>query len=94
MNRPIPINVDLIAKITGLLTCGTQPEEYLENKSREKEIVEIVKVRFDTNKGNCGIVIKDINDFATRFSSKLMACKFLRKCHKYEFLAKVFIATT
>jgi hypothetical protein len=62
MDRPVPIDVALISKITGFPTVGAQPEEYLENKVREKEIVEIVKVQFGTNRGNKGIVLKDIND--------------------------------
>jgi hypothetical protein len=79
MDRPVPIDVALIAKITGFPTIGAQPEEYLENKAREKEIAEIVKSQFGTNRGNRGIVIKDMNDVTTRFASKLMACKLLRK---------------
>jgi hypothetical protein len=43
MDRPVPIDVALISKITGFPTVGAQPEEYLENKVCEKEIVEIVK---------------------------------------------------
>jgi hypothetical protein len=54
----------------------------LENKERDKEIVEEVKEEFRKNIGNMGIVIKDINDPATRFATKLMACKLLRKCRK------------
>jgi hypothetical protein len=84
MDRPVPIDVALISKITGFPTIGTQPEEYLENKAREKEIAEIVKAQFGTNRGNRGIVIKDINDIATRFTNKLMDCKLLRKCRKEE----------
>jgi hypothetical protein len=43
MDRLVPIDFDLIDKIIGLPTSGAQPEEYLENKSREKEIAEEVK---------------------------------------------------
>jgi hypothetical protein len=58
------------------------PEEYLDNKVREKEIQNKVKAQFDTTRGNRGIVIKDINDNVTRFASKLMACKLLRKLQR------------
>jgi hypothetical protein len=84
MDRPVQLDVALIAKITGLPTVDTQPEEYLDNKAREKEIVELVKAQFGTSRGNRGIVLKDINDNATRFTNKLMACKLLRKCRKEE----------
>jgi hypothetical protein len=56
----------------------------LNNKVCEKEIVELVKAQFDTNRGNRGIVLKDINGNATRFTNKLMTYKFLRKCRKEE----------
>jgi hypothetical protein len=54
----------------------------LEIKSRDKEIVEAVKAQFRTDRGNKGIVIKDINDPATRFSTNIMAYELLRKCRK------------
>jgi hypothetical protein len=84
MDRSVHIDVDLIEKITGFPTSGVKPEDYLENKARDKEIAEEVKAQFGTNRGNRGIVIKDINDPAMRFSMKLMACKLLRKCRKEE----------
>jgi hypothetical protein len=68
MDRPVHIDVALITKITGFPTLGAQPEEYLDNKAHEKEIVEIVKEQFGTNRGNMGIVLRDINDDMTRFS--------------------------
>jgi hypothetical protein len=84
MDRLVHIDVDLIEKIIGFPTSGVKPEDYLENKARDKEIAEEVKAQFGTNRGNRGIVIKDINDPAMRFSMKLMACKLLRKCRKEE----------
>jgi hypothetical protein len=39
-----------------------------------------VKAQFRTNRGTRGIIIKDINDHAIKFSTKSMACKILRKC--------------
>jgi len=70
MDRSVPIDVALIAKITGLSTIGTQLEEHVENKAQKKEIAEIMEAQFGTNMGSRGIVIKDV---ATRFASKLMA---------------------
>jgi hypothetical protein len=52
MDRLVPIDISLISNITGFPTSGAQPEEYLENKAREKEIAEIVKAQFGTNRGN------------------------------------------
>jgi hypothetical protein len=44
MDRKIQIDVALISKIIGLPTFDAQPEKYLNNKAREKEITELVKV--------------------------------------------------
>jgi len=63
----------------------------LDKKAREKEIVELFKAQFGTSRGNRGIVLRDINDNATRFASKLVACKLLRKCRKEEAPAGVII---
>jgi hypothetical protein len=58
MDRPVHLDVALIAKITGLPTVGAQIEEYLDNKACEKEIVELVKAQFGISRGNRGIVLK------------------------------------
>jgi len=79
MDRLYPIDVDLIANIIGLPTNGVKPKDYLDNKARDKEIVEEVKTKFRINRGTQGIIIKDINDHTTKFSIKLMACELLRK---------------
>jgi hypothetical protein len=51
MDRLVQIDVALISKITGLPTFGAQPEEYLDNKAREKEITELVKAQFGHQSG-------------------------------------------
>jgi hypothetical protein len=84
MDRIVWINVALIVKIIGCPIVGTQPEEYLETKVHEKEVAEIVKGKFGTNKGNMVIDLKDINETVTLFTSNIMACKLLRKCRKEE----------
>jgi hypothetical protein len=40
MDRPIPIDVDLIVKITGMPTDGVKPEQYLDDKTKENSIAE------------------------------------------------------
>jgi hypothetical protein len=62
MERSVPIDVDPIAKITGFPTNDVKPKDYLDNKSRDKEIAKEVKVQFGIDRGNRGIVINDIND--------------------------------
>jgi hypothetical protein len=36
MDRPVSIDVDLIAEITGFPTDGENPEQYLDDKTKEK----------------------------------------------------------
>jgi hypothetical protein len=43
MDRLVPIDVDLILKITGLPTNGVNLEDYLDNNSRDKDIAEEIK---------------------------------------------------
>jgi hypothetical protein len=52
MDRPVPIDVDLIANITGLPTDGVKPEQYLDDKMKEKTIAEEVKSQFGTDRGS------------------------------------------
>jgi hypothetical protein len=79
IDRLVPINMNLIDKIIGFPTNREQQEDYLDNKNIDKEILEDVKAQFRTNKGTRGLIIKDINDQGTIFSTKLMAFKLLIK---------------
>jgi hypothetical protein len=38
MERHVPIDVDLIVKITGIPIDGVKPEQYLDDKTKEKAI--------------------------------------------------------
>jgi hypothetical protein len=89
MDRPVPINVDLIAEITGLPTDGEKPEQYLEDKTKEKSISDEIKEKYGIERGNRGIRINDINDPVTRFATRLLGCKLMRKCRKEEVPAGV-----
>ena len=79
MDMPFPIDVAFISKITRFPTNGVKPKDYLENKARDKEIAEEVKVHLGTNRVTRGIIIKDSNDPAKKSATTLMACKLLRK---------------
>jgi hypothetical protein len=62
------------------------PTQFLNGKTKEKEIVEDMKNKYVTNRGTRGIIIKMINDVATQMDTKIMACKLLRKFRKEEVL--------
>jgi hypothetical protein len=77
MDRPMPINVNLIATITWLPTNGEKPEQYLEDKTKAKSISDEIKAKYGTERGNRGIRISNINDPATRFATRLLGCKLM-----------------
>jgi hypothetical protein len=65
MDRPVPINVDLITTITEIPIDGEKSEQYLEDKSKEKSISDEIKEKYGSERGNIGIRINDINDLVT-----------------------------
>jgi hypothetical protein len=71
IDKTMPINVDLIIVITRLPTYGEKPDQYLEDKTKEKSISDEIKAKFGTDKGNRGIRINDINDPMMRFATRL-----------------------
>jgi hypothetical protein len=58
MDRLVPIDVDLISKMTRFPTSGVKHKNYLENKERDKKIVEEVKEHLEKNMGTKGIIIR------------------------------------
>jgi hypothetical protein len=84
MDKPVPITIELIAQIIGLPIRGMDPALILDDKSKEKTLVEEMKRKYGTERGTRGIIIKRINDSATQLGAKIFACKLLRKCRKNE----------
>jgi hypothetical protein len=84
MDRPIPITMDLIAQITGLPSWGMDPALILDDKSKEKALVEEMKNKYSITRGTRGIIIKWINNPTTQLGTKILACQLLRKCRKDE----------
>jgi hypothetical protein len=87
----ILIDVDLIVHITGLPSRGMDPAQFLNDKTKEKEIVEEMKKKYGTKKGMQGFIIKMINDVTTQMAAKILACKLLRKCCREEVLVGVIV---
>jgi hypothetical protein len=68
--------------------------QFLDDKTKDKSLVEEMKKTYSTERGSRKIIIKHISDATTRLATKLMACKFLRKCHREEVPTRVIAATT
>jgi hypothetical protein len=54
MDIRVSIDVDLIAEITGLPTDGEKPEQYLDDKTKEKAIEDEIKSKYGTDIGSWG----------------------------------------
>jgi hypothetical protein len=84
LDTKVSIDVDLIAKITGLPTNEEQPMQYLYDKTKEKALEEEMKQTYGTERGSKEIVINQISEPTTRLATKLKACKLItrRKCQQ------------
>jgi hypothetical protein len=94
VEEPVSIDVELIAFITGFPSRGESLVQFLDEKTKEKELVEEMKNTYGTERGSREIIIKRISDTTTRLGTKLMACKLLRKCWKEEFHVGVVATAT
>jgi hypothetical protein len=84
LDKLISIDVELIAHITGLPSRGTDPVQFLNDKTKEKALVEDMKNKYNIERGMLEIIIKRISDIVTKMAAKIMAYKLLKKCHKEE----------
>jgi hypothetical protein len=58
IDKPIPITIELITQIIGLPIRGMDSALILDDKSKEKSLVEEMKKKYNTNNGTRGIIIK------------------------------------
>jgi hypothetical protein len=82
VEEPVSIDIAIISFITGILSRGDNIMNYLEDKTKEKALVEEMKKTYGTKRGSRRIIIKRISDVEKRLATKRMACKFLRKFRK------------
>jgi hypothetical protein len=62
---------------------------FLDEKTKEKALEEEMKKKYGTDRGTRGIIIKRINDVATKLGTQILACKLLIKCRREEVPAGV-----
>jgi hypothetical protein len=75
-------------------TMRETPTQFLDEKKKEKALVEEMKQKYVTERGSCEIIIKRISDAETRMPTKIMACKLLKKFYKDEFPIRVVATAT
>jgi hypothetical protein len=78
--------------VYGLPMDREKPYKYLEDKTKAKAISEEIKAKHDIERGNRGIMISDINDPTTRFSTRMLGCKLMHTCRKEEVPTRVVAA--
>ena len=69
--------MELTTTITGLPSMGENLTQYLDEKTKEKALVEETKRTYGTKRGSRSIIIKRISDTVTQMATKIMACKML-----------------
>jgi hypothetical protein len=74
-------------------TMGETPTQFLDDKTKEKALVEEMKKTYATERGLCGLIIKCISDATTRMATKIMAYKLLKNHRKEEVPVGVVVAT-
>jgi hypothetical protein len=70
------------------------PAQFIDDKTKEKSLVEEMKNKYETSRGTRGIIIKRINVAMTQMATKIMSYNLLRKFHKEEFLVGVITVAT
>jgi hypothetical protein len=73
LEESISIDFNLIAFITGLSSMGESLMQYMEDKTKEKYIVEEMKKTYGIERGSHGIIIKIISDVAMIMAINIMA---------------------
>jgi hypothetical protein len=94
LEQLVSIDVELIAYITSLPSWDEDIAQFLEEKTKEKELDKEMKKKYGTERGSYGITINHISYVAKRMDRKIMACKLLRKFWKKEFSTGVVAAVT
>jgi lambda repressor-like predicted transcriptional regulator len=89
LEKPVPITVEIIAQIIGLPSWGMDPALFLDEKTKEKALVEEMKKKYGIARETRGIIIKQINNATTQLGMKILASKLLRKCRREEIPAGV-----
>ena len=67
MDEKVEITVQLISKISGLLTQGEDPKP-LFSKENEKSIATKIYEKYETTRGGCSVVIYFIYDEHIKFT--------------------------
>ena len=83
-DKSIPINGELIHRITGLPIVGPDPGTEFPSKHEDTKLAQSMKENFGLAKGKCGYHTTAIEEQKIRFAANLLACKIIQKCRPIE----------
>ena len=83
-DKKIPINGELIQRITGLPITGPNPVTEFPSKHEDTKLAQTMKECFDLSKGKRGYHTSAIQEHHIHFAAELLACKIMRKCRPTE----------
>ena len=88
-DKKIPINGELIQRITSLPIAGPNPATEFPSKHEDMKLAQAMKERFGLTKGKRGYHTSVIREPHIRFAAKLLAYKVMWKCRPTEVPALV-----
>ena len=88
-DKRIPINNELIHRITGLPLAGPDLGTEFPSNHDDTKLAQSMKDRFDLMKGKQGYHTCTIPPQNIRFAAELLACKLIQKCRPNEVPASV-----
>ena len=78
LNKPIPVIVDLIASITGLLKAREDPTQYICGRDTDKKLAKQLKERFGLQWDGHAYRINSINSQTVHIGTRIIASNVLR----------------
>lgn len=85
----IPIDIDLIHRISNLPCQGEDPVAAFGGKGLEQKVSDIVKEKYKVSCHNQGFFVSEINDRTIQFGTLILACNMMRRFWSKEVLAHV-----
>ena len=83
-DKKIPINGELIQRITSLPRAGPNSATEFPSKHEDTKLAQTMKECFGLTKGKRGYHTSTIKENHIRFAADLLACKVMRKCRPIE----------
>lgn len=78
LNPPVSIDVELIHRIIGLPIVEEDPSSLFADKKTDRVAAAQITTEYNLQRGNRGLLVKDISDKVTQFGAQILIGKLLR----------------